>query len=100
MPASLFSASVIHYPPDILPLMATASFDTLQAARDIEAAGLDRTQAEAIAQAIRRRGEDYATKADIAALRAENSTIEKAKNAVLLAILAAVGILAGIGLFA
>ena len=32
--------------------MATAAFDTLQAAREIEAAGLDRAQAEAIAQAI------------------------------------------------
>ena len=88
--------------------MATAAFDTLQAAREIEAAGLERAQAETIAQAIRRRSEDYATKgdiallkSDIAALRAEVATmIEKAKNSVLLAILAAVGILAAIGLFA
>lgn len=85
--------------------MATAAFDTLQAARDIEASGLDRVQAEAIAQAIRRRGEDLATRADLAALEARlagkfMTEVVKAKNLVLLAILAAVGILAGIGLFA
>jgi len=87
--------------------MASA-FDTLQAAREIEDAGLDRAPAEAIAQAIHRRSEAYATKVDIAALRvdigairAEVATmIEKAKNAVLLSILAAVGILASIDLFA
>lgn len=85
--------------------MTTAAFDTLQAARDMEASGLDRIQAEAIAQAIHRRGEDLATKADLAALEARLegrfvTEIVRAKNAVLLAILAALGILAGIGLFA
>ena len=85
--------------------MPTAAFDSLQAARDIEAAGLERAQAEAIAQAIHQRSEDSATKADLAALEARLKAdfvteILKAKNAVLLAILAAVGILAGIGLFA
>ena len=47
--------------------MAT-SFDTLQAARDLEAAGLDLPQAEAIAQVVRQGQSELATKADIAAL--------------------------------
>ena len=81
--------------------MATAAFDTLQTAREIEAAGVERAHAEAIAQAIYRRGENFATKADLEALEARiEITVEKAKNTILLAILAAVGILASIGLFA
>ena len=47
----------------ILLRMATATFDTLQAARDIEAAGLKREQAEAVVQAIHRRSEDAFTEA-------------------------------------
>ena len=50
--------------------MAT-SFDTLQAARDLEAAGLDRAQAEAIAQVVRQGHSEFATKADIAALKSD-----------------------------
>ncbi len=82
--------------------MSTATFDSLQAARDLEKTGLERAQAEAIAQAIQRRSQDYATKADIAALRSEIvAVVEKAKNAVLLAVLAATGlIIASVGLFA
>ncbi|MCY4222252.1 MAG: integrase [Thiotrichales bacterium] len=47
------------------------SLDTLRTARDLEAAGLDRQQAEAIASAIGRADEQAATKADLAALRSE-----------------------------
>ena len=52
--------------------MSTTSFDTLTAARELEAAGIERRQAQAIAEGMRRaasadRG-DLATKADLAAL--------------------------------
>jgi len=50
--------------------MAAAAFDTFQAARALESAGVDRAQAEAIAEAIRLRP-NYATKSDLAELRAE-----------------------------
>ena len=54
--------------------MSAATFDTLSAARALEAAGIERKQAEAIAEGMRRavsadRGE-LATKADLADLRA------------------------------
>lgn len=45
--------------------MSNAAFDTLTIARDIEATGLKRAQAEAIATAIGAAGERAATKADI-----------------------------------
>ena len=68
--------------------MAAATFDTLQAARAIEAAGLERSSAEAIAQAIHQRSTDYATKADIGTLKAEIAAeIERAKNAIMRAVL-------------
>lgn len=51
--------------------MTTAAFDSLRAARDIEAAGLERAQAEAIAEAIRQRNEHSATNADISGLRGD-----------------------------
>ncbi|MCY4477024.1 MAG: DUF1640 domain-containing protein [Gammaproteobacteria bacterium] len=78
--------------------MAATAFDTLQAARDMEAAGLERAQAEAIAEAIHQRSADYATKADVDTLKAEIiAEIARAKYAVLVALLAAVGvILAGV----
>ena len=44
------------------------TFDTLTAARDLEAAGFDRSQAEALAKAIRDGQGELATKADIARL--------------------------------
>ena len=52
--------------------MSAATFDTLSTARELEAAGVERRQAEAIAEGMRRavsadRGE-LATKADLAAL--------------------------------
>ena len=45
--------------------------DTLTIARDLEASGLKREQAEAIASAIGKSEERVATKGDIAALRSE-----------------------------
>ena len=47
--------------------MPSPGFDTFSAARALEAAGVERRQAEAIASAIGHSGE-YATKADLAAL--------------------------------
>lgn len=55
--------------------MASAAFDTFQAARALECAGVDRAQAEAIAEAIQQR-QDHATKADLAELRAEMAALE------------------------
>lgn len=49
--------------------MNATVFDTLSAARDIEAAGLDRRQAEAIAAAIRAAQGELATRADLDSLR-------------------------------
>ena len=48
--------------------MSTTAFDTLGTARDLEAAGLERAQAEAIAQALGRTRDDVAAKADLAPL--------------------------------
>ena len=51
------------------------SFDTLAAARDLEAAGLERPQAEAIVKTMRESGRadfaNLATKVDIAEVRTE-----------------------------
>lgn len=46
----------------------TRAFDTLAAARDMEAAGMDRAAAEAVAGAIRAGQGDLATRADLAPL--------------------------------
>ena len=54
--------------------MSAAAFDTLTAARDLEAAGIERRQAEAIAGTVRTAAADrdaLATKADLAELRAD-----------------------------
>ena len=55
--------------------MTATDFDALAAARDIEAAGLERAQAEAIAGAMRQAAaadrDELATKADLANLRAD-----------------------------
>ena len=57
--------------------MTAATFDTLTAARDLEAAGVERRQAEAIAGAVHQAAgadrADLATKADLAEVRAELS---------------------------
>ena len=55
--------------------MATSAFDSFEAARALEAAGVERAQAEAIAEAIQQR-QDYATKADIASLKADIAALE------------------------
>ena len=47
--------------------MNTATFDTLSAARSLEAAGIQSKQAEAIVGAIRSSGEASVTKADLLA---------------------------------
>lgn len=46
----------------------SAAFDTLQAARDMEAAGMDRKAAEAVAGAIRAGQGEFATTADLETL--------------------------------
>ena len=55
--------------------MSAAAFDTLTAARDLEAAGIERRQAEAIAGTVRTAAaadrDALATKADLAELRAD-----------------------------
>ena len=51
--------------------MNTAAFDTLSAARSLEAAGIESKQAEAIVGAIRSSGEASVTKADLMAATAE-----------------------------
>ena len=55
--------------------MSAVAFDTLTAARDLEAAGIKRRQAEAIAGTVRTAAaadrEALATKADLAELRAD-----------------------------
>ena len=54
--------------------MNTATFDTLSAARKLEAAGVERRQADAHAEALREAvsadRDELATKADLAALEA------------------------------
>ena len=45
--------------------IAAPAFDTLTTARDLEAAGLERRQAEAVASAIGNAGGHAATKADL-----------------------------------
>ena len=47
--------------------MASATFDMFKAARALESAGVDRAQAEAIAEAIQR-GQSYASRSDVASL--------------------------------
>ena len=54
--------------------MSASTFDTLTAARDLEAAGVERSQAEAIAKAIRDDQGDLATKADIDRLESRLNT--------------------------
>ena len=49
--------------------MASTTFDTLQAARDLESAGVKRAEAEAIALAIHKGQGELATKGDISSLR-------------------------------
>ena len=58
--------------------MSATAFDTLSTARDLEAAGLERAQAQAIALALGRTREDAATRTDLAPLatKAELAALE------------------------
>ena len=49
--------------------MSSRKFDTLGTVRDLEATGIERKQAEAIAQAIGRDGERLATSPEISPMR-------------------------------
>ena len=49
----------------------TAGFDTLAAAKDLQGAGMDQRQAEAVARAIRDGQGDLVSKADLEATVAE-----------------------------
>ena len=54
--------------------MSSRPFDTLETVRDLEATGIERPQAEAIAQAIGRNGEQLATRTDFERLEARAAT--------------------------
>ena len=56
--------------------MNGTTFDTLSAARDLEAAGFDRAQAEALAAAIRNGQGDLATRTDITRLDSRLNTLQ------------------------
>ena len=56
--------------------MDTATFDTLTAAHTLEAAGIERGHAEAIAHAIRNGQGDLATKGDITAVKADITAVK------------------------
>ena len=56
--------------------MSSRRFDTLATARDLEATGIERGQAEAIAQAIGRDGEQLATRDDIERLESRTASKE------------------------
>ena len=60
--------------------MNGTTFDTLSAARDLEAAGFDRVQAEALAAAIRSGQGDLATKIDIAQLDSRVKQLDSRLN--------------------
>ena len=60
--------------------MNGTTFDTLRAARDLEAAGFDRVQAEALAAAIRNGQGDLATKIDIAQLDSRLKQLDSRLN--------------------
>lgn len=55
--------------------MVSATFDTLQAARDLEKAGVAKAHAEAIAEAIRSGNGELATRSDIDGLRTSISAL-------------------------
>ena len=53
-----------------------AAFDTLSASKELQAAGFEQTQAEAVAKIVRAGQGDLATKDDIATLRSELGAIK------------------------
>ena len=60
--------------------MNASTFDTLTAAQDLEAAGVERGQAEAIAKAIRDGQGDLATRADIVRLDSRLDALDSRLN--------------------
>ena len=56
--------------------MTTSTFDTLDAMRRLENAGMERAQAEATAETIRDAQAELATKADLGLLRSELAAVE------------------------
>ena len=76
--------------------MNPTTFDTLQAARDLEASGMDRRQAEATAEVIGRKAdlEHLATKADLyRALRVQGAGLIGVQVALAGAVIAVVKLL-------
>ena len=74
--------------------MATPVFDTLSAARQLEAAGIETKHAEAIVTVIRQSGEATVTKTDLEALRSDfKADLSSAVNRMLLAQVAIAGLL-------
>ena len=90
--------------------MASAAFDTFQAARALHAAGVERTQAESIAEAIQQR-QDNATKSDvtnlgtelrgeIAKVREDMAALEtRVMNRIYLIAVGQAGLIAAFGIF-
>ena len=62
--------------------MNASTFDTLGATRDLEASGIERRQAEAIAGAIRNGQGDLVTKADLAIVKAALAAVKAGLAAV------------------
>ena len=63
--------------------MSASTFDTLSAARNLEAAGIDRGHAEAIVAAIGNAGEEVATKGDLEPLATKTYVLQVAVGIVL-----------------
>ena len=75
----------------------SGALDTLTAARELEAAGMDCKQAEAVAQAIRAGQGELATSADLSALEVcFTATLYRALWVQAAGIIAAIAALAGI----
>ena len=64
--------------------MTASTFDALTATRELEAAGIERRQAEAIAEGMRRAAtadhDELATKGDIAALKGDIASVHARLN--------------------
>ena len=73
--------------------MRSPSFDAFSTARALEAAGVERSQAEAIASAINHSG-DYSTKADLVALEARMYRALWIQGGAIVGIIAALNLLA------
>ena len=75
----------------------SGTFDTLMAARELEKAGMERKQAEAVAQATHAGQGELATSADLSALQARlTDTLYRALWIQAAGIIAAIAALAGI----